>query len=130
MGEADFNQFMGLRNQLVNAVENFAREENLTTVLISTMSKDMDEHLKLAHKVVDVVDRANRTICVTLLRYNVDKPESFYAQIRLFARKKEDENFQQVVYVNYKFEEFIYLLDVMISVYNWVITKQPICNVL
>ena len=28
MGEADFNQFMRLRNQLVNAAENFAREEN------------------------------------------------------------------------------------------------------
>ena len=27
MGEADFNQFMRLRNQLVNAAENFAREE-------------------------------------------------------------------------------------------------------
>ena len=55
MGDEDFNQFMRLRNQLVNAAENFAREENLTPVLIPTMSKDRDE-LKLAHKVVDVVD--------------------------------------------------------------------------
>ena len=130
MEEADFSQFMRLRNQLVNAAENFAREENLTPVLIPTMSKDMDEQLKLAHKFVDVVDRANRKICVTLLRYNVDKPESSYAQVRLFARKKEDEKFQQVVYVNYKLEEFIYLLDVMNSVYDKVITNQPICNVL
>ena len=76
MGEADFKQFMRLRNQLVNAAEKFAPEENLTPVLIPTMSKDMDEQLKLAHKVVDVVDRANRKICVTLLPYNVDKPES------------------------------------------------------
>ena len=67
-------------------------------LLIPTMSKDMDEQLKLAHKVVDVVNRANRKICVTLLRYNVDKPESSYAQVQLFARKK-DEKFQQVVYV-------------------------------
>ena len=50
MGEADFNQFMRLRNQLVNAAKNFAREENFTPVLIPTMSKDMDEQLKLAHK--------------------------------------------------------------------------------
>ena len=107
MGEADFNQFMRLRIQLVNAVENFAREENLTTVLIPTMSRDMDEQLKLAHKVVDVVDRLNRKICATLLRYNVDKPETSYAEVRLLARKKEDEKFQQVVYVNYKLEEFI-----------------------
>ena len=130
MGEADFNQFMRLRNQLVNAAENFAREENLTPVLIPTMSRDMDEQLKLTHKVVDVVDRTNRKICVTLLRYNVDNPESSYAQVRLFARKKEDEKFLQVVYVNYKLEEFIYLLDVMNSVYDEVITNQPICNVL
>ena len=130
MGEADFNQFMRLRNQLVYAAENFAREENLTPVQIPTLSKDMEEQLKLAHKVVDVVDRANRKICVSLLRYNVDKPENSYAQVRLFARKKEDEKFQQVVYVNYKLEEFIYLLDVMNSVYDKVITNQPICNVL
>ena len=65
------------------------------------MSKDMDEQLNLAHKVVDVVDRTNRMICVSLLRYNVDNPESSYAQVRLFARKKEDEKFQQVVHVNY-----------------------------
>ena len=106
MGEADFNQFMRLRNQLVIAAENFVREENLTPVLIPTLSRDMDEQLKLAHKVVEVVDRANRKICSTLLRYNVNKPESSFAQIRFFARKKEDEKFQQIVFVNYKLEEF------------------------
>ena len=101
MGEAVFERFMRLTKQLVNAAENFAREETLTPVLIPTMSRDMDEQLKLAHKAVDVVDRTNRKICVTLLRYNVDKPESLYAQVRrLFARKKDDEKFQQVVYVN------------------------------
>ena len=56
IGEADFNQFLRLRNQLVNAAENLAREEKLTPLLKPTMSKDMDEQLKLAHKVVDVVD--------------------------------------------------------------------------
>ena len=126
MGEADFNQFMRLRNQLVNAAENFAREEILTPVLEPTMFKDMDEQLKLAHKVVDVVYRANRTIGVTLLLFKVDKPESFYAQVRQFARKKADQKFQQNVYVNFKHEEFIYLLDVMHSLYVKVITNQPI----
>ena len=129
MGEADFNQFVRLRHQLVNAAERFAREEIFTPVLIPTMSRDMDEQLKLAHKVFDVVDRTNRKICVTLLRYNVDKRESSYAQVRLFASKKEDEKFQQVVYVNYKPEEFICLLDVMGSVYDKFITNQHICKV-
>ena len=45
MGEANFNQFMRLRNQVINAAENFAKEENLTPMLIPTMSKDMDEQL-------------------------------------------------------------------------------------
>ena len=129
MGGAVFNQFMRLRNQLVNAAENFAREENLLPVLIPTMSKDMDEQLILAHKLVDVVDRANRKIWKDL-HYNVDKPERSYAQVRFFAGKKEDEKFQQVVYVNYKLEEFVYLLYVMNSVYDKVITNQPICTVL
>ena len=70
-----------------------------------------------------MVERANRKICVTLLRYNVDKPESSYAQVRLFAREKEDEKFQEVVYVNYKIEEVIYLLHVVNSVYDKVITN-------
>ena len=68
MGEADFNQFMRLRNQLVNAAENFAKEESLTPVLIPTMSRDMNEQLKLAHKIVDIVDRTDRKISVFLLR--------------------------------------------------------------
>ena len=113
MGEADFNQFLRLRNQMVNAAENFAREENLTSVPIPTLYKDMDDLFKLAQKVVDVVDWANRKICGTLLRYNKDQPESSYVQVRLFARKKEDAKFQQVVYVNYKMEKPVYLLDVM-----------------
>ena len=130
MGEADLNQFVRLRNQLLNGAENFAREENLTPVLIPTMSKDLDEQLTLGQKVVDVVDRANGKICVTLLRYNVDQLESSFAQVQLFARKKEDEKFQQVVYVKKKLEEFIYLLDVMNSVYDKVFTNQPICKIL
>ena len=128
--DADFLQLLRLRNQLVNAAEYFAKEEILIPVMIPTMSKDMDEQLKLTHKVVDVVDRANRKICVTMLRYNGGKPESSYAQVQLFARKKEDDKFQQVVYAKNKLEDFINLLDVMTSVYDEVFTNQRICNVL
>ena len=99
MREADFEQFMRLRNRRVVAAKIFAREENLTPVLIRTMSKNMDEQLKLAHKAFDVVDRANRKFPVTLLRCNVDKLDSSCAQFQIFARKKEDEKFQQVVFV-------------------------------
>ena len=64
------------------------------------MSKDLDEQLKPAHSVVNVVDCPNRQTCVTILRCNVDKLESSYAPVRLFARKKEEQKFQQIVYVN------------------------------
>ena len=85
----------------------------------------MEEQLKLVHKVIDVVDRPHRRICVTLLRYKVDNSETSYAQVRLFVRKKEEEKFQQLVYVNYGLDEFLYLLDVMNSVYDEVIANQP-----
>ena len=130
MGEADFNQFIRQRNQLVVAADNFLREENLSPVLQSTLSKDMEEQLKLVHKVIDVVDRPNRKIFVTLLRYKAGNPDTSYAQLRLFGRKKEEENFHQIVYVDYRFDEFICLLDVMNSMYDKVIANQPICNVL
>ena len=65
-----------------------------------------------------------------MLRYNVEKPETSYVQVRLFGRKKDEEKFNQIVYVNYKIDEFIYLLDVMNSVYDKVISNEPLCNVL
>ena len=126
IGEADFNQFIRQRNQLVAAADNFLREENLSPVLQYTLCKDMEEQLKLVHKVIDVVDHPNRKICVTLLRYKADNPDTSYAQVGLFGRKTEEEKFQQIVYVNYRLDEFIYLLDVMNSVYDKVIANQPI----
>ena len=84
MEEADFNQSFRQRYQLVVAADNFLREQSLLPVLQSTLSKDMEEQLKLVHKVIDVVDRPNRRIFVTLLRYKVNSPETSYAQARLF----------------------------------------------
>ena len=96
MGEADFNQFVRQRNQVVVAADNLLREQNLSPVLQSTLAKDMEEQLKLVHKVIDVADRPNRWILVTLLRYKVDNPETSYAQVRLFGRIKEKKKFQQI----------------------------------
>ena len=84
----------------------------------------MEEQLKLVHKLIDVAERPNRRICVTLLRYKVDNPETSYAQVRLFRRRKEIEKFHQIVYVNYKPDELLYLHDVMNSVYDKVIANH------
>ena len=61
--EAVFDRFIRLRNQLAIAAEDFGREDNLSSVLIPTMSTDMDEQLKLAHKVIDLMGQAKTKIC-------------------------------------------------------------------
>ena len=130
MGKADLNQFIRQRKELAAAAENFPREQNLSPVLQSTLSKEMEEQMKLVHKVIDVLDCPNRRICVPLLRYKADNPETSYAQPRLFGRKKEEEKFEQIVSVNYTLDEFAHLADVSNSVYHKVIESLPICNVL
>ena len=61
-----------------------------------------------------------------MLRYNVEKPETSYIQVRLFGRRKDEEKFNQIVYVNFKLDEFFYLLDVMNSVYDKVTANEPV----
>ena len=61
------------------------------------MSKDLNDQLKLFHKVADVMNRPNRKICMTLLRYYVDKPTSSCATLKIFAREDEKEKFEQIV---------------------------------
>ena len=92
------------------------------------LSRDIDEQLKHVHKVIEIAEGAQRKVCVTLLRYKEDKPETSYAQIRLFTRRTEEENFQQLVYVNYEIVEVINLLDVMNSVCDQVLNKQ-LCKI-
>ena len=96
MGEADFNQFIRQRNQLVVAGDIFLREENLSPVLQSTLCKNMEEQLKLVQNVIDVVDRPNRKVCVTILRYKADNPDSSYAQVRLFGGRWRKKNFNKL----------------------------------
>ena len=66
MEDADFNNFLKLRYQLIFAAKNIGREENISPVKISTVSKDKVGQLKLAHRVVDFVDQANGYVVVTV----------------------------------------------------------------
>ena len=65
-----------------------------------------------------------------MLRYNVVKAETSYVQVRLFGRRKDEEKLNRIVYVNYKLDEFIFVIDVMNSVHDKVIANEPLCNVL
>ena len=90
----------------------------------------MEEQLKLIHKNVEVVYRPHRKICVTMLRYNVGKPKTSYVQVRLLGRRNDEEKLNQLVYMNYKLDEFLYLLDVMNSVYDKFTAIEALCYVL
>ena len=125
----NFKQFLRLRNQLIVAADNFTKEEILPYINVVGLSRDIDEQLKHVHKVIEIAEVTKRKVCVTLLRYEEDNPETSYAQIRLFTRRTEEENFQQLVYVNYKTDEFIFLLDVMNSVCDQVLDNKPLCNI-
>ena len=57
MGESDFNNFVRMRNQLVPEADYFSSDQIFSLIQNTTMSKDMEEQLKLFHKVVDLVDR-------------------------------------------------------------------------
>ena len=96
-------------NKEYRLAQNFSKEESLTPVQVKLLAKDMEEQLKLTHKVVLVVDRPHREICVTMLRYNVEKPETSYVQLRLFGRRKDEEKFNQIWTTNLM-SVFIYLM--------------------
>ena len=52
-------------------------------------SSEMNTQLRCFQKVFDIVDQRSRNVCVTLQGYNVDKSESFYNGLRVYAKKNE-----------------------------------------
>ena len=49
--------------------------------------------------------------------------------LRADTLRTEEENFQQLVYVTYKIDEFIFSLDVMNSVCDQVLDNKPFCKI-
>ena len=129
LGETDFKQLLLLRNQIVVATVDFAKDEKLEPIVTAPLSKDLDEQLKHVQKAITIVDRSKRKIIATMKKYYVEKPESAYVQIRLFTRKTETEKFQQIVFVNYKLDEFLFLLDVINNVSEQALSNQSLCNI-
>ena len=89
----------------------------------------MDEQLKLAHKLIDLEDQANTKICLTLLRYNVEKPESSYAQVRVFAKKKEEQKFPQISmwFINLQ-KIYMYLMYRILYMIKLLLTNQSVIS--
>ena len=129
LGVFDFKQLLCLRNPIVLAVREFSTDETLKEVVTSPLSKDLDEQLKHVQKAITIVDRPKRKIIATMKKYCMDKPESTYVQLRLFTRNSEHDKFQQLVFVNYKYDEFLCLLDVINSISDQVLSNQSLCNI-
>ena len=98
-------------------------------MVTSPLSKDLDEQLKHVQKAITIVDRPKRKIFATMKKYCMHKPETTYVQLRLFTRNSEHDKFQQLVFVNYKYGEFLYLVDVITSISDQILSNQSLCNI-
>ena len=112
MRESDFKQFMQLRNRLDITTEKFSGKQNLSLVHIPTISKDMDDQLRLAQRVVDVVI-VPREKYLWLCALKSGQAREFIFSSQMNCKKKEEEKFQQTVCVKQKLDEFLCLRDVM-----------------
>ena len=91
LGQYDFKQFLRLRDQLIVAADNFTKEENLPNIKDVGLSSDIGEQLKHVHKVIEIAEGAKFKVCVTLLRYKEDNPETStrrYDSLHAGRRKK------------------------------------------
>ena len=85
-----------MKNQLVFAAENFGREENLSPISMPKISKGIGEQLKLAHTVVDIVDRERKaSFDIALVQFA--QAREFMCPSPFFARKKEEEWIYQFI---------------------------------
>ena len=97
LGEA----ISAIRNTVIHDAVNLG----LIPILELTSDKEstIDQELANCNKVYDIAIYNRRQACVTIKKYNVNKPP--YIQIRLFTAK-ENEAMKQVAYVNYTLKEF------------------------
>ena len=88
--------------------------DNLGLVLIhetkSAKESNMDQELDICNRVYEIATYNLSRLCVTIKKYNVNKPP--YIQIRIFTAK-ENKAMKQVAYVNYTLNEFKELSQIL-----------------
>ena len=122
--------FYGTTKQLVGAAKHFRREENLSLVQVPSMAKDMDYN--------------NSSWCTKWLTFWIDQTKRFLwlccgsmwtnKRVKKFKfifsrRSLGTRNFIRLSMRNIKLEEFIFLFDIMTSLYDKVVTNKPTFNV-
>ena len=105
LGEKEGEAISAIRNTVIHDAENLG----LVPILELTSDKEstMDQELANCNKVYDIATYNRRQFCVTIKRYNINKPP--YIQSRLFTAK-ENEAMKQVAYVNYTLNENLCLM--------------------
>ena len=93
---------------------------------ITTTFRGIEEQINLVPKVIDVVDEPNTKLCVTLLLYSVDEPESSPAQGQIVARKKEEDKFRSDNYMICKLDQLIEVREMVRCVHQKVSPNQHI----
>ena len=117
LGEKEGEAISAIRNTVIHDAESL----RLDPILELTIDKEstMDQELLAnCNKVYDIVTYKKRNVCVTIKKYNVNKPP--YIQNRLFTAK-ENEAMKQVAYVNYtlnKIKELSQIFGDFMSVEN------------
>ena len=108
LGEKEGEAISAIRNTVIHDAENLG----LVPILELTSDKEstMDQELANCSKVYDIATYNRRQVCVTIKKYNINKPA--YIQIRLFTAK-ENEAMKQVAYVNYTLNEFKELTQIL-----------------
>ena len=74
LGKSDFKQLLLLRNQIVVATADFAKDEKLQPIVTAPLSNDLDEQLKHVQKAITIVDRSKRKIIATMKNKNLKVP--------------------------------------------------------
>ena len=101
LGEKEGEATSTITNTVIHDAENLG----LVPILDLTSDNDssMDQELANSNKVFDIASYNRRPVCVTIKKYNVNKPP--YIPIRLFAAK-ENETMKEVANVHYTLNEF------------------------
>ena len=108
LGEKEGEAISAIRNTVIHDAENLGLVPILE--LTSDKKSTKDQELANCKKVYDIATYDRRQVCVTIKRYNINKPP--YIQIRLFTAK-ENEAMKQVAYVNYTLNEFKELSQIL-----------------
>ena len=75
-GRVSFQPIRSSEESASHCSQNLRERAFISNIQIATLSKDVDELLKLAQWVVNYADSPNREKCMTKLLYNVDQPGS------------------------------------------------------